>query len=446
MTTFLHPRQVFKVLLAFLAVLPAVIFRLGGMELPAVTGIGVYGAAIVGAAFILLWAGEAAQVDVAGGLALAALAIIAVLPEYAVDLYFAFTAGSQPEFAAFAAANMTGSNRLLLGFGWPAVVLSSYIAYGIWRRRQRNSGTAVPNSGTAVPNSGTAVPNSGSPSQTQDSGVSLKPFAVNLLPEARIDLGILMVASLLVLIVPITGELHIGLSVVLFVLFSWYLYLMSKTGVGDPDLSGISASIADLPKRTRRTTVIVMLVLSAFVILLVAESFANSLVEGGRMLGIDDFLLVQWLAPLASESPEFLLAFVMAFSGRSAMAIGILIASKVNQWTLLVGSLPVAYVVGGGDVALPMDGRQVEEFVLTIAQTLLGVAFLLGLRFSWRSATALFLLFSATFVFTSQESRWIVAIVYLVIAGIIFAVRSRALLSIVKAPFQKEAFQPEDPS
>ena len=95
--------------------LPAIVARLTGTELsPGITVI-VYGASVVASAVILSWAAEAAQVDISGSLAIAILALIAVLPEYAVDLYFSFTAGSNPAYAQFAAANMTGSNRLLIG-------------------------------------------------------------------------------------------------------------------------------------------------------------------------------------------------------------------------------------------------------------------------------------------------------------------------------------------
>jgi cation:H+ antiporter len=38
-------------------------------------------------------------------------------------------------------------------------------------------------------------------------------------------------------------------------------------------------------------------------------------------------------------------------------AIATLISSKVNQWTLLMGSLPIAYMAGGGGSALVLDGR-----------------------------------------------------------------------------------------
>ena len=96
----------------------AFVVRLWGIELPPYESLAIYGIAVVGAAVLLAWAAETAQLDISGSLAIALLALIAVLPEYAADLYFAYTAGHEPEYAQYAAANMTGSNRLLLGLGW----------------------------------------------------------------------------------------------------------------------------------------------------------------------------------------------------------------------------------------------------------------------------------------------------------------------------------------
>src|SRR5258708_39734835 len=88
------------------------------------------GVAIFGAAFLLSWAAELSQKDIPQALAIALLALIAVLPEYAVDMYFAWTAGKDPKYTAFATANMTGANRLLIGVGWAAVVITYWLKSG----------------------------------------------------------------------------------------------------------------------------------------------------------------------------------------------------------------------------------------------------------------------------------------------------------------------------
>ncbi|MFK3668746.1 sodium:proton exchanger [Leifsonia aquatica] len=391
-----------------------VALRLSGVEPAPVVGILMFGVAIVAAAFALAWAGEAAEVDISGGLAVGLLAIIAILPEYAIDLYFAFTAGSDPSQAQYAAANMTGSNRLLLGFGWPFILLVAFLVYRAARARRR----------------------------PVDPDVSPRPFAVRLPGDNRVELGLLMIASVLTLTIPLTGQIHVLLGVVLLALFVYYLWKVAQGESEEPELVGVPAAIGGLPTVARRVTVIAIFVFSAAVILLLAEPFAHSLIQGGRAAGIDDFLLVQWLAPLASEAPEFVIAIIFAMRGKAAMGIGILLASKVNQWTALVGTLPIAHALGGGGWALPMDGRQVEEFVLTATQTLLGVAMLLSLRFAGRWATALFVLFAATFVFTGTEARWIVSGVYAALAIVLFAIQWRTLWPTLRAPFARSAEEP----
>src|SRR6476646_4071889 len=117
-------RQRLAIALALAASLPGLAVGLGGSHPSRLGGVALFGIAIVGAAFLLAWGAEALQLDVSRGLALAVLALIAVLPEYVVDFTFAAKAGGNPEkYAPLALANMTGSNRLLIGVGWAAVVL-----------------------------------------------------------------------------------------------------------------------------------------------------------------------------------------------------------------------------------------------------------------------------------------------------------------------------------
>src|SRR3990170_6163881 len=99
----------------------------------------VFGVSIFAAATILVWTSEVAEQMISATLALALLAIIAVLPEYAVDLYFAWTAPTNPENAHFALANMTGANRLLVGLAWPVV----FFLFWIRQRQKRNATLAV---------------------------------------------------------------------------------------------------------------------------------------------------------------------------------------------------------------------------------------------------------------------------------------------------------------
>ncbi|WP_420114219.1 hypothetical protein [Pseudactinotalea sp.] len=299
---------------------------------------------------------------------------------------------------------MTGSNRLLLGFGWPLVVI---VALLVARARSRTSGTPAPRA-LAIP------------------------------PQGRLDIGFLAILAVLAFAIPALGHIPIWLGLVLVVTFGIYLWRASKVEDDDEEeFVGGAALIVALPVRVRRTTVITLFVVSAALILAVAEPFAESMVSAGTSLGVDSYLLVQWLAPLASEAPEFIIAVMFALRGHGAAAIGTLIASKVNQWSLLVGSLPVAHLLGGGGTDLALDARQVEEFVLTATQTVMGVAIILALRFHWASALGLLAIFAAQFAVTDTAGRYWLSALQVVIATVLLVAHRRHILPTLRAPFAR---------
>src|SRR5207245_3995235 len=120
----------------------------------------------------------------------------------------------------------------------------------------------------------------------------------------------------------------------------------------------------------RRATVGALLGLAAGIILLCAERFAEALVGTGADFGISEFLLVQWLAPLASEAPELVVAGLFAWRLNTNSGLGTLVSAKVNQWTLLVGTLPLVFALASGTHhGLPIDAAQREELLLTAAQS-----------------------------------------------------------------------------
>lgn len=380
---------------------PALVVLVAGLHPTAVLGLIVYGAAVVAASFLLAWAAEAAQLDVSGGMAIAVLGVIAVLPEYAVDLYYAFAAGHAPAYTQYAAANMTGSNRLLMGIGWPVVVLVSMLV-------ARKAG-----------------------------GGKVGELVLDV--SNRVEVGFLMIAGVVAFVVPVTGGIHIVFGVAVLAWFGYYLYKLSRGEVEEPELVGTAAALGALPDRVRRIAVAALFVGAASVIVACAKPFAENLIDAGVQLGIDRFLLVQWLAPLASEAPEFIIAIIFAARGKGAVAIATLISSKVNQWTLLVGSLPVAFVLGGGGTSLQLDGRQIEEMVLTAMQTVMGVALLLGLRFHRWAAWMLLGLFLVQFPITSTDGRMLLSAAYAAVAAVALVCNRRHLVPTLLAPFAGRA-------
>src|SRR5690242_6801502 len=83
-------------------------------------------------AFLVAWGAEAAQFLISQGLALAILAWVQTLPEFAVEAVIAWQAGgdaphcfvSNPPVGChshLAIANFTGAIRLLVGLAWPMI-------------------------------------------------------------------------------------------------------------------------------------------------------------------------------------------------------------------------------------------------------------------------------------------------------------------------------------
>ncbi|MGH2712077.1 MAG: sodium:calcium antiporter, partial [Actinomycetota bacterium] len=107
----------------------------------------------------------------------------------------------------------------------------------------------------------------------------------------------------------------------------------------------------------------------------------------------------------------------------------------VNQWTLLVGTLPLVFSLAGAglDTPLQMDDRQVEEVFLTAAQSLFAVAVIANMSISRGEAVVLLVLFLGQFGFEDSTIRYVFAITYIVLAVGILAVRSDARRNLVRS-------------
>ena len=329
--------------------IPGVIIRFGGLHLdPALEAL-IFGVGIIGAAFLLSWAAEVAQLDVSASFAIAILALIAVMPEYMVEAVLAWDAGesyrqlavAQGEVTkemSLAAANVTGANRLLIGIGWSAVIII------FWLKRR--------------------------------SGFDMRGLL-------KLELPMLVVATLLTILVAFSKAIPIWLAVVFIGAYIFYLWRSSTQESEEPDLLGAAAMIAAFKPLYRRLWVLGLFIYSAGVILIAAEPFVHGLRATGEALGISEFLLIQWLAPLASESPEIIVAVLFALRANPNDGLTTLISSQVNQLTLLVGSIVVVFSISSGQLlSFPLDyfepgnflsrltspfGLQSSEFLLTAA-------------------------------------------------------------------------------
>ena len=322
------------------------------------------GLAIVGAAFILSWGAELAERDIPRSLALIALALISVAPEYAISLHYAWAEGSSGAHQGLAVANMTGANRILIGVGWALIAIVYYFKHGKKEVPLDNS--------------------------------------------QGLELSLLMLATIYSLVIPLKGTLSWVDILVFFAMFLYYAGRAARGEKHDEDLEGIAGELdKKLGNGARRLIVLLMFAVAGCVIWLSAEPFAEGLVATGKSYHVSEFLLVQWLAPFASESPEVIIALLFAFKGKGSTGIGALISSKINQWTLLVGAIPLVYALSHGALEpMNLDHRQKEELLLTSAQSLFAALIISDFRFALKEALLLLLLFFA---------QWILPIVLLLL-------------------------------
>ncbi|TAK74255.1 MAG: sodium:calcium antiporter [Dehalococcoidia bacterium] len=378
------------IFIALAGVVPGVALWASGAHIGTVPDTALFGLAIVSSAFLLAWAAEASETEIAQGLAVAFVALIAVLPEYAVSMSFAWKAGQDPAYAPFAVANMTGANRLLIGAAWPLIFFLFWL---------KNRG-----------------------------------HILRLERSYSIDVIALGMATLWSFTLMARGSITLIDTVIFAAIFVGYVSIIMRAPSEEPELLGPARVIGGMRRGPRRWAITGLFLVSAVSILACAEPFAEGLIHSGTTLGIDEFTLVQWLAPFASEAPEFLVASILAWRGRAGVAMGALLSSKVNQWTLLIGGLPLVYAISSGSLhPLPLDSREVEELYLTAAQSAFAVAVLVSLSLAGREAVLLLAVFAVQFVLsavevplpftvlgestlTSSDVRWTAGTIYLVMA------------------------------
>ena len=394
----------------FLALgVPAIV--LGAPELLGITGphvespliaVLIFGIGIIAGAFLLSWAAEVAQMDVSASLAIAVLALIAILPEYVIEFVLAREAGASFNLVTYevtdeisrVAANVTGANRLLIGLGWSAVIL----IYWIKRRR-----------------------------------------ALDMRGELGLEITMLTIATLVTLLIFFMQQVHFILAIGLIGLYVVYLWISSTKEAEEPDLIGAAALIGTQPTARRRAIVIFLFVYSAVVIIMAAEPFVHGLIETGTDFGIDEFTLIQWVAPLASESPEIIVAVLFSLRANPIAGLTALISSEVNQLTLLIGSMVIVFSGAAGDSLMtplnfPLDWRQSVEFLLTTSVSLFGLLLIAKRVIPWWAGAILLALFIAHLPFLDPAFRLGFAGAYFALSILLVAVDWRR----VKFLFREE--------
>ena len=353
------------------------------------------GPGILLASLMIAWGAECSQFFVAQGLALAMLAWMQTLPEFAVEAVLGYRQCSE-----FLLANLTGALRLLTGLGWPMIYASAAIAY----RAQHKTGMRK----------------------------------ITLPAQQSIQVVGLGACLIYVTVIAVKASLTIVDGVVLIAIYGGYLWILRHGDTEDheeiEDLGSIPKAIVLAPRGIRIAAILFLFLGGGGLIYFLAEPFLASLLAVSAAVGISGFVFIQWVAPFVSEFPEFFSAFYWARTvDKAPMALMNLVSSNINQWTLLSAMLPVVLSLGHrGVVPLVFDGEQRVEYIMTLGQALLGFTFLVNMEFAWWEAAGLFGLWLVQFVFSvgdfGTEVHWWVTYVYFAWAAI-EAVRARKMVA-----------------
>ena len=325
---------------------------------------------ILASAFLVAWGAEAAQFLMSQGLALAILAWLQTLPEFAVEAVIAWDAGRDPVRAHLAIANLTGAIRLLLGLGWPMIYFVFVIA-GRRRAHQR-------------------LP------------------AIKLEKEHAVEVVGLLPPLLYFIVILVKGSIGWIDALVLLGLYGVYLWVLMRNPPKQEETLDDAPRVSQWAYRQpgwRRPAAIAGLFLVGGLLLYVtAHPFLESMLAVAGIFGISQFFLVQWVAPFLSEFPEFVSTFNWARRVRQApMALMNIVSSNINQWTVLAAMIPLVYGYShlqhhGTWSDFPFDPAQRIEIVLTLLQTALGILVLANMEFDWLDASSLLVLWLAQFL------------------------------------------------
>jgi cation:H+ antiporter len=116
---------------------------------------------------------------------------------------------------------------------------------------------------------------------------------------------------------------------------------------------------------------------------------------------------------------------LLVLNRRPAQGLEVLLASSVSQWTLGLGSLPIAYLAGGGGVSLPMAGREQLELGVTMSVALFAVAALATFQPTRVDALLIAVVFAIRLAYPTSFIRLASALVLLVFAIDLLAARWR---------------------
>jgi cation:H+ antiporter len=332
------------------------------------------------ASFVIGWGAEAAQFLVSQGLALAMLAWLQTLPEFAVEAVIAWHRD-----VPLMTANFTGSLRLLTGVAWPMIFFVSFF------------------------------------SRRGDARVPIRQHRVRLEGAHAVSVVMLLPPLLYFTVIWAKGSLTLVDSGLLLALYVLYLVALRKIPPEDAEsldeLPRVPRAVLKLPGWWKGAGVIGLFVLGGVMLWFITPSFLDSMLGLSVMIGVTPFVFVQWVSPFLSEFPEKVTAFAWARKqNKAGMALINMVSSNINQWTVLAAMIPMVYCWSlGRPEAIPFDAHQRSEILLTLAQGYLGSLLLVNMDFDWIEAIGLFGLWFIQFLL--PDTRHLVTGIYFAWCG-----------------------------
>lgn len=353
-------------------------------------------------AFLVAWGAEAAQFLMSQGLALAILAWLQTLPEFAVEAVIAWDAGRDPERAHLAIANLTGAIRLLLGLGWPMIY---FVAAFSGRKRGKGR-----------------LP------------------TIRLEPEHAVEVVGLVPPLLYFAVILLKRSFGWIDAVVLIALYVAYLLVLLRNPPHEEEQLSEAPRVSQWAYRQpgwrRNAAVFGLFAAGGALLYVTAHPFLESMLAVAGTLGVSQFVLVQWVAPFLSEFPEKVSAFAWARRVTHApMALMNLVSSNINQWTVLAAMIPLVYGYShlhhhGTWVDFHFDAPQQLEVLLTLLQTALAMLLLANMEFDWLDASIIFVLWLAQFLVPHWREQVAIAYaIWMVILAGQYAVGDKQLLA-----------------
>jgi len=345
------------------------------------------------AAMLIAWAAESAQFFVAQGFALAILAWLQTLPEFAVEAVLAWK-----QQVPLLLAGLTGALRLLTGLGWPLI----YFTASFMHRRRTGQGLR----------------------------------RITLDPEHSVEVVGLLACMAYAAVIWLKATLDLLDAAVLIAIYAVYLIVLHRMppqkAEGIEDLELIPRTIVQSRAPVRVALIVGLFAFGGALIYFMAEPFLASLLAVSASLGVPNFIFIQWVAPFVSEFPEKVSAFYWARTvDRASMALMNMVSSNINQWTLLAAMLPIVFSISrGAPSTIGFDSQQELEILMTLGQSLIGALFLINMELAWWEASALFFLWATQFALSpipplagfwgalASHVHWYVTLIYLVWSGV----------------------------